>query len=128
MGSAGRATVAAMASRTPRDTLGGIIRQQRELAALPMRQLAAMVGISGPYLSQIERGLRNPSEKVLEAIAGGLQMSADALLAETETADARTRTATPGVPQAIDADPLLDDEQRRVLRDLYMCLVRDKPT
>jgi transcriptional regulator with XRE-family HTH domain len=117
-----------MASRTPRGALGGIIRQQRELAALPMRQLATMVGISGPYLSQIERGLRTPSEKVLEAIAGGLQMSADALLAETEIADPRTETATPGVPEAIQADPLLDDEQRRVLRDLYLCLVRDKRT
>ena len=60
-------------------TLGGAIRRQRELAELPMRQLAAMVGISNPYLSQIERGLRAPSEQVLDAIAESLQTTADAL-------------------------------------------------
>ncbi len=58
-----------MTSRPPVPKLGDIIRQQRELAELPLRQLAAMVGISNPYLSQIERGLRLPSEQVLEAIA-----------------------------------------------------------
>ena len=50
-------------------TLGEVIRRQRELARLPMRQLAAMAGISNPYLSQIERGLRDPSDQVLTAIA-----------------------------------------------------------
>ena len=62
-------------------TLGEIIRRQRELAELPMRQLAAMVGISNPYLSQIERGLRAPSDHVLRSIADSLQTSADALVA-----------------------------------------------
>lgn len=56
-------------------TLGELIRRQRELAELPMRQFAAMVGISNPYLSQIERNLREPSERVLDAIAEHLQMS-----------------------------------------------------
>ena len=55
-------------------SLGEMIRRQREIAALPMRQLAAMAGISNPYLSQIERGLRDPSDQVLNAIADSLQM------------------------------------------------------
>ena len=55
-------------------TLGEIIRRQRELAELSMRQLAAMAGISGPYLSQIERGLRDPSAEVLDALADSLQI------------------------------------------------------
>ena len=59
--------------------LGEFIRRQRELQELSMRQLADLVGISNPYLSQIERGLREPSEKVLDAIAQNLQLSADAL-------------------------------------------------
>ena len=62
-------------------TLGEIIRRQRELAELPMRQLAAMVGISNSYLSQIERRLRAPSDHVLRSIADSLQTSADALVA-----------------------------------------------
>jgi len=62
--------------------LGRIIRAQRELAALPMRQLAATVGISNPYLSQIERGLRAPSDAVLAAIAESLETSTDRLYAE----------------------------------------------
>jgi transcriptional regulator with XRE-family HTH domain len=61
-------------------TLGEVIRRQRELTELSMRQFAAMAGISNPYLSQIERGLRDPSEAVLEAIARTLHLSADALL------------------------------------------------
>ena len=61
------------------------------MAALPMRQLAAMAGISNPYLSQIERGLRDPSDQVLNAIADSLQMSADSL----RPARCRTRTRMP---------------------------------
>jgi transcriptional regulator with XRE-family HTH domain len=66
----------------PQTLLGAIIRQQREMAALPMRQLAASVGISNPYLSQIERGLRAPSDAVLEAIAESLQTTSDRLYAD----------------------------------------------
>ena len=60
--------------------LGDFIRRQRELQELSMRQLADLVGISNPYLSQIERGLREPSEKVLDAIAENLHLSADVLV------------------------------------------------
>ena len=64
--------------------LGVIIRRQRELAELSMRQVAAMAGISNPYLSQIERGLRAPSEEVLRAIAESLNVSADLLRGDDE--------------------------------------------
>src|SRR3954452_1659528 len=67
---------AAPAADTP---LGAFIRRQRELQQLSMRQLADLAGISNPYLSQIERGLREPSEKVLDALARNLELSTDAL-------------------------------------------------
>jgi transcriptional regulator with XRE-family HTH domain len=59
----------------PDSPLGDYIRRQRELQKLSLRQLADLVGISNPYLSQIERGLREPSEKVLDAIARNLELS-----------------------------------------------------
>ena len=105
--------------RTP-PTLGEIIRQQRELAELPMRQLAAMVGISGPYLSQIERGLRAPSEQVLGAIATSLQTSAESLQRQAE---AMAPPATPSeVIVAIDHDPDLTTRQRQALVEIYTAL------
>jgi transcriptional regulator with XRE-family HTH domain len=98
-------------------TLGDIIRRQRELAALPMRQLASMVGISGPYLSQIERGLRAPSDQVLGAIAKSLQTSAEAL---QDQAEALSPPAEPSaVVAAIGADPDLTSRQRQALMDVY---------
>ena len=68
-----------MADGPRAERLGEIIRRQRELSELSMRQFADLAGISNPYLSQIERGLRDPSERVLEAIASALQVSADTL-------------------------------------------------
>lgn len=98
-------------------SLGEIIRRQRELAALPMRQLAAMSGISNPYLSQIERGLREPSEQVLHAIADSLKVSADELRG-TEEEDGSTQ-GTSAVLEAITADPDLTAQQRRALQETY---------
>lgn len=106
-----------MSERRPPGTLGDIIRRQRELAELPMRQLAAMVGISGPYLSQIERGLRAPSDQVLGAIAKSLQTSAEAL---QDQAEALAPPAEPSaVVAAIGADPDLTTRQRQALIDVY---------
>lgn len=92
---------------------GQMIRDQRELAELTMRQFASMVGISNPYLSQIERGLREPSEKVLNAIAENLHLSADLL-----TGPGREGGPSP-VIEAITADPDLTAAQRRSLLETY---------
>lgn len=98
-------------------TLGEIIRRQRELASLPMRQLAAMSGISNPYLSQIERGLREPSEQVLHAIADSLKVSAETLRANEE--DESTTDTQSAVLDAIQADADLTAQQRRALQETY---------
>jgi transcriptional regulator with XRE-family HTH domain len=87
-----------------------------------MRQFAAMVGISGPYLSQIERGLRAPSDTVLRAIAQSLQTTADELYEEAGYAvvDDSTATDAPAmVAAALAADPELTASQRRALLETY---------
>jgi transcriptional regulator with XRE-family HTH domain len=96
-------------------TLGELIRRQRELAELPMRQLASMVGISNPYLSQIERNLRAPSERVLNAIAEQLHLSADTLAAQVTPESQED----PAVVRAIREDPDLTSAQRRSLEEMY---------
>jgi transcriptional regulator with XRE-family HTH domain len=96
--------------------LGEIIRRQRELAELSMRQVAAMAGISNPYLSQIERGLRAPSEEVLRAIADSLNVSADLLRGEETPAESAE------VTEAIQSDPDLSASQRRSLIEAYQAL------
>lgn len=104
--------------------LGEFIRRQRELQELSMRQLADLVGISNPYLSQIERGLREPSEKVLDAIAHNLQLSADA---RDEHGGRRHQHAgegeEPAVAAAIRADPDLTARERQALLEIYDAFV-----
>jgi transcriptional regulator with XRE-family HTH domain len=110
---------------SPQTLLGAIIRKQRELAAMPMRQFAATVGISNPYLSQIERGLRAPSEAVLSAIADSLQTSADELYAEAgfigpdADADADADAETTTLESAIEAATELSAAQRKALGEIY---------
>ncbi|MDQ3850070.1 MAG: helix-turn-helix domain-containing protein, partial [Actinomycetota bacterium] len=99
-------------------TLGEIIRRQRELHALSMRQFAAMAGISNPYLSQIERGLREPSEKVVETIARSLRVSADALY-EQAGMSAEHEGPEPAVLRAIREDATLTARQRQALTEVY---------
>ena len=98
--------------------LGDFIRRQRELQALSMRQFARMVGISNPYLSQIERGLREPSEKVVEAIADTLHVSADTMFEQAGLADEDEPEAS-AVLDAIRADPALTGRQRQALIEVY---------
>jgi transcriptional regulator with XRE-family HTH domain len=102
--------------------LGDVIRRQRELAELPLRQLAAMAGISNPYLSQIERGLRAPSEQVLAGIAQALNVSADALYDQAAALSPRRAAQTP-VIEAIEADPDLTARQRQALIEVYRALI-----
>ncbi|WP_088319691.1 helix-turn-helix domain-containing protein [Kineosporia sp. R_H_3] len=106
---------------SPHSSLGEIIRRQRELAALPMRQLADAVGISNPYLSQIERGLREPSEAVLDAIAESLATTADALYSEAGYVepDADDEPEAVSLLDAIKAADELTPAQRRALAEVY---------
>jgi transcriptional regulator with XRE-family HTH domain len=107
-------------------SLGAIIRKQRELAALPMRQLAAAVGISNPYLSQIERGLRAPSDAVLSAIAESLQTTADDLYSEAgfvERPQDDASDAEDDLLGAIEAADELTGAQRRALAEIYRAFV-----
>jgi transcriptional regulator with XRE-family HTH domain len=121
----GHRAVRLSADPEPDSPLGAFIRRQRELHDLSMRQLAQLAGISNPYLSQIERGLREPSEKVLDAIARNLEISADALYEH----GARPRGAEeeddeePAVVAAIRADPRLTQRQRRAMLDVYEAFV-----
>ena len=99
--------------------MGEAIRYQREMAQLPMRQLAGMVGISNPYLSQIERGLRAPSEHVLGAIAESLQTTADALSGREDGAPQEE----PAVLVAVREDPRLTAAQRQAIAEVYTSCV-----
>jgi transcriptional regulator with XRE-family HTH domain len=104
--------------------LGAIIRKQRELAELPMRQLAAAVGISNPYLSQIERGLRAPSDAVLNAIAESLRTTADSLYAEAGFVEPEDDDGPRGgLLDAIEAAEELTAPQRRALAETYRAFI-----
>ncbi len=99
--------------------LGAIIRAQRELAAVPIRQLAAAAGISAPYLSQIETGLRAPSDAVLSAIAQSLKTSADALYTEAGFVEPVEEPGDPGLQKHIESASELTAAQRRALSEIY---------
>jgi transcriptional regulator with XRE-family HTH domain len=102
--------------------LGAFIRRQRELQELSMRQLADLAGISNPYLSQIERGLREPSEKVLDALARNLEISSDALNRRRPGGNDDDDEEAP-VVAAIRADPRLTARQRQALLEVYAAFV-----
>jgi transcriptional regulator with XRE-family HTH domain len=107
-------------------SLGDIIRRQRELRRLPLRRFAELTGVSNPYLSQIERGLRAPSERVVAAIARSLEMDADDLY-ELAGISVDDEAVPSGVPAAIEADPALTPRQRRALLGIYEALVDANP-
>ena len=107
-------------------SIGETIRRQRELSKVSMRQFADMAGISNPYLSQIERGLREPSERVVEAIAKSLETSADALYDQAGIV-VEDGAETAAAQAAIAADPALTPRQRRTLLDVYDALLAAGP-
>jgi transcriptional regulator with XRE-family HTH domain len=119
-------------SKLPLPDLGAYLREQREGAQLSLRQLADMAGISNPYLSQIERGLKRPSAEILQQIAKGLQVSAESLYVRAGILDERVvdhdPAAGPDVLSAIAADPVLTDRQRAVLVDIYLSFVGEDET
>ena len=104
--------------------LGDFIRVQREQARLSLRGLSDRAGISNPYLSQIERGLRKPSAEILQQIARGLAISAETLYERAGILDPRPAAAVGDLEAAIRAAPDLDDRQKQVLVDLYLTLRR----
>jgi len=99
------------------NSIGSYIREQREQARISLRQLAQNAGISNPYLSQIERGLRRPSADILQQIAKGLRISAEALYVQAGFLEDRP----PGsmVAEAIMTDPELTQRQRQMLIEIY---------
>ncbi len=108
-------------------TIGDYIRQQREQAKISLRQLADAAGVSNPYLSQIERGLRKPSADILQQIAKGLRISAEALYVQAGILE--DRPADSGVRSALLTDPSLTERQKQVLIEIYESFRREgKPT
>ncbi len=93
-----------------------------------MRQFAELAGISNPYLSQIERGLRAPSQHVLDGIAKALSLSADALYEQAGLAPPGSEPEDNVVLQAIAADPRLTSRQRKALTEIYESFVASSPT
>jgi transcriptional regulator with XRE-family HTH domain len=105
-------------------TLGDVIRQQRELHELSLRQLAKLTGISNPYLSQIEHGVRDPSAAVVDAIADALDVTAAGLYEAAGFEEEDDGAAGPNpVLTAIEEDPSLKPQQRRALIETYNAFV-----
>jgi transcriptional regulator with XRE-family HTH domain len=102
--------------------LGAFIRSQRELARMSVRKLADVAGVSNPYLSQIERGIRRPSADILQQLAEGLRISVESLYVRAGILQPdRPRELT--VAEAIEHDPVLSPEQKQALLNVYESFV-----
>jgi transcriptional regulator with XRE-family HTH domain len=100
--------------------LGSFIRDQRNGARLSLRRLSELAGVSNPYLSQIERGLRRPSAEILQQIAKALRISAETLYVQAGILEPpEPGSEGPGVAQAILADPALHPDQKHALLQVY---------
>lgn len=98
-------------------SIGSYIREQREQAKISIRQLAQAAGVSNPYLSQVERGLRRPSADILQQIAKGLRISAEALYVQAGILD--DQEGETSVTEAIMADAEITERQKQMLIDIY---------
>ncbi|MHB8220664.1 MAG: helix-turn-helix domain-containing protein [Acidimicrobiales bacterium] len=98
--------------------LGAFIREQRSTARLSLRRLSELAGISNPYLSQIERGLRRPSAEILQQIAKALRISAETLYVQAGILD--PPDGSPDLARLILADPHLSEEQKQALVRIYL--------
>jgi len=107
---------------SPVRELGEFIREQREAAQISMRGLAAKAGVSNPYLSQVERGLRRPSADILAQLAQGLSISVETLLVKAGVLPAGE---TPPVVAAIRADDGLSERQKSALTDIYLAFRKE---
>ena len=104
------------------EALGAYIRSQRQLADLTLREMAELTHVSNPYLSQIERGMHQPSVRVLRAIAEALNLSAETLLVRSgllDDEDAGDDGEVPTVEASIRGDRLLSEDQKRALVAVY---------
>jgi transcriptional regulator with XRE-family HTH domain len=105
-------------------TLGDMIRQQREMQELSLRQLARLTGISNPYLSQIEHGQRDPSRTVVDSIADALELSTERLYEAAGIREDEEEGEGPNaLLAAIEDDPRLRPQQRRALAEVYQAFV-----
>jgi transcriptional regulator with XRE-family HTH domain len=113
------------------EALGSFIRTQRKLADLSLRELAEMTEVSNPYLSQLERGLHQPSVRVLKSIANALNVSAETLLVQAGLLEnsggeeGEAAAAGSSVESAIRADPILSGDQKEALVNVYRAMARD---
>jgi transcriptional regulator with XRE-family HTH domain len=113
------------------DLLGAYIRAQRRLADLSLRQLAELSDVSNAYLSQVERGLHQPSLKVVQSIAHALNLSSEVLLAEGGLLEKHSKAGPTDTEAAISADPELTEKDKQALLGVYRSLRQrrdSKPT
>jgi transcriptional regulator with XRE-family HTH domain len=103
--------------------LGAFIKDQRTRSALSVRKLADQAGISNPYLSQIERGLRKPSAEILKSLARALEISTESLYERAGLLDDVERT---GVERSIESDPALTKTQKQALMEIYRSFVSNE--
>jgi transcriptional regulator with XRE-family HTH domain len=103
--------------------IGDFIREQREQAQVSLRQLSKLAGVSNPYLSQVERGLRKPSAEILQQIAKGLRISAEQLYVRAGILE--DRPAGADLLPAILSDPGLTERQKNVLVEIYQSFCRE---
>ncbi|HEY6474222.1 MAG TPA: helix-turn-helix transcriptional regulator [Acidimicrobiales bacterium] len=113
-------------STDPKDRwhdLGSFIREQRGTARLSLRRLSELAGISNPYLSQIERGLRRPSAEILQQIAKALRISAETLYVQAGILEAPS--GSPDLTRSIMADQTISEEQKQTLVRIYLSFRRE---
>lgn len=103
--------------------IGAFIKEQRQLAELSLRRLADLAGVSNPYLSQIERGLRKPSAEILQQLAKALEMSAETMYVRAGILDAELVVEHQGLEPAIRRAQELTEEQRKALLGVYRSFV-----
>ncbi len=116
------------------EAFGAFIRSQRKLANLTLRQLAELTSLSNPYLSELERGMHQPTVRVLKQLSDALNVSAEMLLAQAgllEREDAAQaepgRPAADSVERAIRTDGQLDESQKAALLAVYQSMTRAQP-
>ncbi|MCL1594179.1 MAG: helix-turn-helix domain-containing protein [Actinomycetia bacterium] len=107
--------------KTPQlSDVGSFIKEQRERSALSIRKLAELTGVSNPYLSQIERGVRTPSAEILRSIAGALSIRTETLYQRAGLLDEKE---SPAVSDAILADESLSEGQKKALMEIYSSFI-----